>query len=95
MPPPPAPADAFSMLTASAAVKTDPKKALVSTEMFNEVKAGILKYAQLSKVGLVEILSAEFKHCTKNQIKNTVEALAERSGKGSDKTWKLKDGLAT
>ncbi len=92
MAPPPVPSDAFSALAPSAGAKADAKKATVPAALVDDFRRAILKYPKLSKVGLVEILSTEFTKCTKNQIKNSLEAVAERTGAGSEKTWKLKDG---
>ncbi|TPX09862.1 uncharacterized protein E0L32_008884 [Thyridium curvatum] len=88
MAPPPNRTDAFAALT-SGSSKPDPKTAQIPPEMVQDFKETILKYEKLSKVGLVEILSTEFPKCTKIQIKNSVESLAERVGKGP-KLWKLK-----
>ncbi|ERT01354.1 hypothetical protein HMPREF1624_02599 [Sporothrix schenckii ATCC 58251] len=69
----------------------DPKKAGVAAEFVPDLKKSILQYAKLSKLGLVEMLSVEFMgKCTKGQIKNSLEALAERTGTGINKTWRLK-----
>ncbi|CAK7224580.1 chromatin assembly factor-I (CAF-I) p90 subunit [Sporothrix curviconia] len=70
----------------------DPKKTVgVAAEFVPDLKKSILQYAKLSKLGIVEILSVEFTgKCTKSQIKNSLEALAERTGTGQNKTWKLK-----
>ena len=69
----------------------DPKKVGVAAEFLPDLKKSILQYAKLSKLGIVEILSVEFVgKCTKGQIKNSLEALAERTGTGLNKTWKLK-----
>ncbi|CAK7272240.1 chromatin assembly factor-I (CAF-I) p90 subunit [Sporothrix epigloea] len=70
----------------------DPKKtAGVAAEFLPDLKKSILQYAKLSKVGIIEIISVEFTgKCTKSQIKNSLEALAERTGTGQNKTWKLK-----
>ncbi|OAA58006.1 chromatin assembly subunit-like protein [Niveomyces insectorum RCEF 264] len=80
--------------TAAAATgKTDPKKPGVAAEFVSDFKRAIVQYAKLSKVGIVEMLSVEFLgKCTKSQIKTSLEALAERTGPGQHKTWKLKDG---
>lgn len=96
-----APADATSVtsIVAPGAVPAnaggkaaDPKKtAGVAAEFLPDLKKSILQYAKLSKVGIIEILSVEFAgKCTKSQIKNSLEALAERTGTGQNKTWKLK-----
>lgn len=74
--------------------KADPKKAVVAAEFLGDFKKAIMQYSKLSKLGIVEILSAEFEKCTKSQIKNSLEAMAERTGAGQHKTWKLKDGVA-
>ncbi|EFX00565.1 chromatin assembly subunit-like protein [Grosmannia clavigera kw1407] len=74
--------------------KADPKKAVVAAEFVGDFKKAIMQYSKLSKLGIVEILSAEFERCTKSQIKNSLEALAERTGSGQHKTWKLKDGVS-
>ncbi|CAK7207195.1 chromatin assembly factor-I (CAF-I) p90 subunit [Sporothrix eucalyptigena] len=78
--------------TTATSKPTDTKKtAGVATEFVPDLKKSILQYAKLSKLGIVEILSVEFMgKCTKAQIKNSLEALAERTGTGQNKTWKLK-----
>ncbi len=70
----------------------DAKKAAgIAAEFVPDFKKAVLQYAKLSKLGIVEILSVEFAgKCTKSQIKNSLEALAERTGTGQQKTWKLK-----
>ncbi|CAK7224674.1 chromatin assembly factor-I (CAF-I) p90 subunit [Sporothrix bragantina] len=95
-----APTSSTSISTAASAASTanangkpvDPKKtAGVAAEFVPDFKKSILQYAKLSKLGIVEILSVEFTgKCTKSQIKNSLEALAERTGTGQNKTWKLK-----
>lgn len=63
---------------------------MVPPETVDDFKRAILKYPKLSKVGLVEILSSEFDRCTKAQVKNSVEAMAERH----EKMWRLKPEFA-
>ena len=92
MPPPPTHSGAFSVLTATAAAKLAAKKAMVPADVVDGFKLCILKYKKLSKLGLVEMLSTEFPKCTKNQIKNSVEAVAERVGAGRNAVWELKAG---
>lgn len=109
MAPPPVPTDAFAALGVRApttangtngvtangsTAKQDTKKAVVATEFVEDFKKAIMQYAKLSKLGIVEILSAEFEKCTKSQIKNSLEAMAERTGAGQHKTWKLKNDVA-
>ena len=93
MPPPPVPSDAFSVLTSSTANKGDAKKTMVPADVLPDFKRAILKYPKLSKLGLTEILSTEFTKCTKVQVRASIEAIAERTGTGQDKTWKLKVGF--
>ncbi len=94
MPPPPAPGGVFAVLASAAAAKADGKKAtMVAPELLDDFKRAVLRYTRLSKIGLIELLSTEFTKCTKSQIKCTVETVAERTGTGSDKTWKLKTGF--
>ncbi|CAK7271971.1 chromatin assembly factor-I (CAF-I) p90 subunit [Sporothrix epigloea] len=71
----------------------DPKKtAGIAAEFLSDFKKSIMQYAKLSKVGIIEILSVEFTgKCTKSQIKNSLEALAERTGTGQNKTWKFRN----
>ncbi|CAK7245714.1 MAG: chromatin assembly factor-I (CAF-I) p90 subunit [Sporothrix thermara] len=90
---PTAAASTTSTSSANAGSKAaDPKKtAGVAAEFVPDFKKSVLQYAKLSKLGIVEILSVEFMgKCTKSQIKNSLEALAERTGTGQNKTWKLK-----
>ncbi|KAI6382176.1 hypothetical protein MCOR25_000767 [Pyricularia grisea] len=76
------PSNAFAALSAPGGKKT----AIVPANLLDDFKHAILKYPKLSKVGLVEVLSTQFEKCTKAQVKNSVEMLAERH----DKTWRLK-----
>ena len=85
MAPPPAPADAFAALT-SAATKADAKKALMPAELLDDFKKVILDFSELTKVGVIEVLSSKFPKCTKNQVRNSLEEVAERV----NKVWRLK-----
>lgn len=76
---PPASTNAFAAISGG-------KKTLVPANLVKDLKLAILKYPKLSKIGLVEVLSTQFEKCTKAQIKNSVETLAERQ----DKMWRLK-----
>lgn len=76
------PSNAFAALSGPGGKKA----AIVPANLLDDFKNAILKYPKLSKVGLVEVLSTQFEKCTKAQVKNSVEMLAERH----DKTWRLK-----
>lgn len=106
MPPPSLPGDTMTVSTgvpsaASAAVvgppappPTDPKK-MVRPELLEEFKRKLLKFSHLSKVGLVELISAEMPDATRGQVKYTIEAVAVNDGVGGRKTkndWKLREG---
>ncbi|KAL8306483.1 hypothetical protein RB597_003007 [Gaeumannomyces tritici] len=88
------PANAFMAISQGAAASTGKKLLLVPPDTVDAFKRAILKYPKLSKIGLVEILSSEFDKCTKAQVKNSVETMAERSGSGQDKLWRLKPEFA-
>lgn len=87
--------NAFAAISQGAAASSVGKKVpLVPPENVEAFKRAILKYPKLSKLGLVEVLSSEFDKCTKAQVKNSVETMAERSGSGQDKLWRLKPEFA-
>ncbi|KLU91391.1 hypothetical protein MAPG_09911 [Magnaporthiopsis poae ATCC 64411] len=89
------PTNAFAAISQGAAASSAGKKVpLVPPENVEAFKRAILKYPKLSKLGLVEVLSSEFDKCTKAQVKNSVETMAERSGSGQDKLWRLKPEFA-
>ncbi|KAL8366791.1 hypothetical protein RB595_008758 [Gaeumannomyces hyphopodioides] len=88
------PTNAFAAISQGAAASAGKKLLLVPPENVDAFKRAILKYPKLSKVGLVEVLSSEFNKCTKAQVKNSVETMAERSGSGQDKLWRLKPEFA-
>lgn len=64
--------------------------------MFPEFKRAIIStdYNFLTKVGIVDMLSKKFSTATKNQVKATLDFLAERSSlpgaKKSAKVWVLR-----
>ena len=94
MPPPPAPANAFSALTgatsgggASGAVK------MVKSELLDDVKRAILDNKALSKVGIIDFIFHQFRdNVSRMEVKNTVEHVAEKKGSGRTKEWDLKPG---
>ncbi|KAJ9134333.1 Chromatin assembly factor 1 subunit rlf2 [Pleurostoma richardsiae] len=79
-----APADAFAAITSTS--KADPKKAVVPGDMLDEFRAVVLEFPTLSKVGLVEMLSSKLPKCTKIQVRNTLDQVAERV----NKAWRLR-----
>lgn len=70
--------------------------AMVPKSMFPEFKRAIIStdYNFLTKVGIVDMLSKKFSTATKNQVKATLDFLAERSSlpgaKKSAKVWVLR-----
>lgn len=97
MAPPPAPADAFAALSSAAGnsgSKADAKKsAVVPADMADDFKRGVLEYPTLSRIGLIELLCAKFPQCTKAQVRNSLDLVAEQAGSGRAKAWKLKPGF--
>lgn len=93
MPPPPTPANAFSALTGSNGnTGGDPPK-LVKSELLDDVKRAILSNKVLSKVGIIDFLYHQFRDdVSRTEVKNTVELVAEKIGKGRSKEWALKSG---
>ncbi|KAF5605759.1 chromatin assembly complex subunit p90 [Fusarium subglutinans] len=93
MPPPPTPANAFSALTGSNGnTGGDPPK-LVKSELLDDVKRAILSNKALSKVGIIDFLYHQFRDdVSRTEVKNTVELVAEKIGKGRSKEWALKSG---
>lgn len=78
----------------TAPVPADPKK-MVRAELLEEFKRKLLQFSHLSKIGLVELISAEMPDATRNQVKYTIEAIAVNDGAGGRKTkndWKLREG---
>lgn len=90
--PPPGPTDAFKTLASSGTTGGATKKSAAATsvlpaEMTQKMKDMIVAHRGLSKVGLVELFWSENK-ASKVAIKNTLEIVAEKSGKD----WVLKAG---
>jgi chromatin assembly factor 1 subunit A len=90
MPPPPTPSNAFAALTGGSnggALK------LVKSELLDDVKRAILDNKALSKVGIIDFLYHQFRDdVSRTEVKNTVELVAEKTGKGRSKEWALKSG---
>ncbi|KAF4450878.1 hypothetical protein F53441_6055 [Fusarium austroafricanum] len=97
MPPPPTPANAFSALTSggggSSSSSNDAPK-LVKSELMDDVKRTILINKTLSKVGIIDFVYNQFRtrNVSRAEVKNTVELVAEKIGKGRLKEWALKSG---
>ncbi|RGP79937.1 chromatin assembly subunit p90 [Fusarium longipes] len=90
MPPPPTPSNAFAALTGDnngGALK------FVKSEVLDDVKRAILDNKALSKVGIIDFLYHQFRdRVSRIEVKNTVELVAEKTGKGRSKEWTLKSG---
>ncbi|KAI1010566.1 hypothetical protein LB503_005318 [Fusarium chuoi] len=93
MPPPPTPANAFSALTGSNSNTGGEPPKLVKSELLDDVKRAILSNKALSKVGIIDFLYHQFRDdVSRTEVKNTVELVAEKIGKGRSKEWALKSG---
>ncbi|KIL91473.1 hypothetical protein FAVG1_05089 [Fusarium avenaceum] len=93
MPPPPTPSNAFSALTGSNNNAGGDALKLVKSELLDDVKRAILNNKALSKVGIIDFLYHQFRdNVSRTEVKNTVEMVAEKTGKGRSKEWALKSG---
>ncbi|KAF5976205.1 chromatin assembly complex subunit p90 [Fusarium coicis] len=91
--PPPTPANAFSALTGSNGTTGGDQPKLVKSELLDDVKRAILSNKALSKVGIIDFLYHQFRDdVSRTEVKNTVELVAEKIGKGRSKEWALKSG---
>ena len=86
MAPPPAPTDAFHALRGSGAGSRRAQQGLPA-DLLDKLKDLVRTNPTLSKVGVVELFSAQTSNCTKAQIKVSFEAITE---KGPGRTWKIK-----
>lgn len=78
------------VLPTSLAVGTTPVKKLVPPEYMEDFKRAI-DGSDMTKAGLIEQLKKAFPKVGKDNIKNTLELVAERVGeKRDDKRWVLK-----
>lgn len=93
-PPGSAPADAFAAMTVTASDSGSEKRpALVPARTMDNFKRTILEVPTLSKLGIVELMCAKLPGVTKNQVRNTLDVVAEQTGSRGAKTWKLKPGF--
>jgi chromatin assembly factor 1 subunit A len=93
MPPPPTPSNAFSALTGGNSNAGGDALKLVKSELLDDVKRAILNNKALSKVGIIDFLYHQFRdNVSRTEVKNTVEMVAEKTGKGRSKEWTLKSG---
>lgn len=93
MPPPPAPANAFAAISSSAPATGSNVVKLVKDELLNDFKQAILDHKTLSKVGIIEFISNQFRDsASRVEVKNTLELVAEKKGKGRSKEWDLRPG---
>jgi chromatin assembly factor 1 subunit A len=94
MAPPPAPTNAFAKLNGGESGSGAGPGKLVKAELMNDIKQTILDHKALSKVGMVEIIFQKFRESsvTRNEVKATIEHVAEKKGSGRSKEWELRDG---
>lgn len=95
MPPPPAPvaANALAALGTHSANSNSGATKMVKPELMDDLKRAILNNKQLSKMGILDVVFSQFRNTTtKVEVKNTIEAVAERTGNGRVKEWALKPG---
>jgi chromatin assembly factor 1 subunit A len=93
MAPPPAPANAFAVLSKPVPAPTDTVK-LVRDDILDDVKRAILANKLLSKVGMVDVVYQQFRdRSSRAEVKNTIEVVAEKKkGANKLKEWELKPG---
>lgn len=86
MPPPPAPATNADV-GAAAPKGSDPVLDMVPAHQMDDFKAAVMQFKFLAKSALLPTLKKQFDRCTKDQIKATLEHVAEKHGR---KDWELK-----
>ncbi|KAH7318389.1 chromatin assembly factor 1 subunit A-domain-containing protein [Stachybotrys elegans] len=93
MAPPPAPTNAFEALNGNNAAAVAGSGKLVKAEIMNDVKQAIVANKDLSKIGIIDIIYKKFRDsASRLEVKNTIEHVAEKTGKGRMKEWCLKAG---
>ncbi|KAJ4327610.1 hypothetical protein N0V84_002000 [Fusarium piperis] len=93
MPPPPTPTNAFAAMTSGSNGSGGDAPKLVKSELMDDVKRAILDNKALSKVGIIDFVFHLFReHVSRIEVKNTIELVAEKTGKGRSKEWALKHG---
>ncbi|UPK94159.1 hypothetical protein LCI18_005094 [Fusarium solani-melongenae] len=93
MPPPPTPTNAFAAITGGSSASGGDAPKLVKSELMDDVKRAILDNKALSKVGIIDFVFHLFReHVSRIEVKNTIELVAEKTGKGRSKEWALKHG---
>lgn len=93
MPPPPTPTNAFAAITGGSSASGGDAPKLVKSELMDDVKRAILNNKALSKVGIIDFVFHLFReHVSRIEVKNTIELVAEKTGKGRSKEWALKHG---
>lgn len=99
---PPTLNDAYAMLTSKVVNCAHPitPKDLVPADLLEDFKRAIIRddISFLTKVGMVDMLSKRFSKCTKKQVTNTLENVAERiskpGGPKKEKVWALTQPLS-
>ncbi|KAF4980996.1 hypothetical protein FZEAL_3111 [Fusarium zealandicum] len=91
MAPPPTRVNAFVALTSGTGAGGNPK--LVKAELMDDVKQAILANKSLSKAGIIDYVFHKFQDdVSRTEVKNTLELVAEKTGKGRTKEWTLRSG---
>ncbi|KAJ4414839.1 chromatin assembly factor-I (CAF-I) p90 subunit [Gnomoniopsis sp. IMI 355080] len=86
MPPPPAPATNQDAGAGTSKVP-DPVLDMVPAHQMEDFKAAVMQFKFLAKSALLPTLKKQFDRCSKDQIKTTLEHVAEKHGR---KDWELK-----
>lgn len=89
MPPPPAPATNEDAGGDTSKI-SDPVLDLVPAHQMENFKAAVMQFKFLAKSALLPTLKKQFDRCTKDQIKATLEHVAEKHGR---KDWELKKSV--
>lgn len=89
MPPPPTPANNPDVVAGTSNI-LDPVLDLIPAHLMEEFKAAVMQFKFLAKSALLPTLKKQFDRCTKDQIKATLEHVAEKHGR---KDWELKQSV--
>lgn len=84
--PPPHPAAKSDVAAASSTI-SNPVLDMVPAHQMEDFKAAVMQFKFLAKTALLPTLKKQFDRCTKEQIKATLEHIAEKHGR---KDWELK-----
>lgn len=93
MAPPPVPSAFAALGATSAAASPNPPASqdLVPADQLDNFKAAVLEFSFLTKAALVATLRKKLDNCSKEQIKATLDYVAEKPNKKGN--WQIKSGL--